>query len=87
MPPDQLSAFLDRYFALLFGVVERHGGLVTDVVGDGMTCIWSAARPDRGCCRSACLAALEIERRDRRVQPRVRAAWRCRPGSASTPAG
>jgi adenylate cyclase len=62
MTPDELSAFLDRYFALLFGVVERHGGVVTDVVGDGMTCIWSAARPDPGCCRRACLAALEIGR-------------------------
>jgi adenylate cyclase len=62
MTPDELSAFLDRYFALLFGVVARHGGVVTDVVGDGMTCIWSAARTDPGCCRRACLAALEIGR-------------------------
>jgi adenylate cyclase len=60
MAPDQLSAFLDRYFALLFGIVERHGGVVTDVVGDGTTCIWTAARTEPGCCRNACLAALAI---------------------------
>ncbi len=63
MTPDELSAFLDRYFALLFGVVERHGGVVTDVVGDGMTCIWSAARtgPRTAAGAPAC-AALEIGR-------------------------
>jgi adenylate cyclase len=61
MAPDRLSALLDRYFALLFGIVERHGGVVSDVVGDGTTCIWTAARPERECCRSACLAALAIE--------------------------
>jgi adenylate cyclase len=60
MTPEALSALLDRYFALLFGIVERHGGVVSDVVGDGTTCIWTAPRPEPGCCRSACLAALEI---------------------------
>ncbi len=71
MAPDRLSAFLDRYFETLFGVVERHGGLVTDVIGDGMTCVWTAAPPE--CRRQACLAALEIEREvtafNRRFQP------------------
>ena len=62
MTPEELSTFLDRYFALLFGIVERHGGVVTDVVGDGMTCTWSAPQPNLGCCRRACLAALEIGR-------------------------
>jgi adenylate cyclase len=60
MTPDRLSTLLDRYFETLFRVVERHGGLVTDVVGDGMTCVWTAAPPEAG--RRACLAALEIDR-------------------------
>ena len=60
MAPERLSALLDRYFALLFGIVERHGGMVSDVLGDGTTCIWTAAGPERDCCRSACRAALEI---------------------------
>jgi adenylate cyclase len=62
MPPEELSALLDRYFAILFGVVERHGGLVTDVVGDGTTSVWTAPQPERGCRLRACLAALEIVR-------------------------
>ena len=61
MAPDQLSVFLDRYFEILFRVVEHHGGLVTDVLGDGMTCVWTAPEPAAECRRRACLAALEIE--------------------------
>ena len=61
MTPDQLSSFLDRYFELLFGVVERQGGVVTDVVGDAMTCVWTAAQAAPECRRRACLAALEIQ--------------------------
>jgi adenylate cyclase len=62
MTPEELSAVLDQYFAILFGVVERHGGLVTDVVGDGTTSVWTAPRPDRASRLSACRAALEISR-------------------------
>jgi adenylate cyclase len=62
MTPAALSAFLDRYFAILFGVVERHGGVVTDVVGDGTTSIWTAPGPERSCRLRACLAALEVSR-------------------------
>jgi adenylate cyclase len=60
MTPEELSALLDQYFAILFGTVERHGGLVTDVVGDGTTSVWTAPGPERGCRLRACLAALEI---------------------------
>jgi adenylate cyclase len=62
MTPAELSEFLDRYFAILFGVVERHGGVVTDVVGDGTTSVWTAPGPERSCRLSACLAALEASR-------------------------
>ena len=61
MAPEALSELLDQYFAILFGVVERHGGLVTDVIGDGTTSVWTAPKPERGCRLRACLAALEIE--------------------------
>jgi adenylate cyclase len=71
MAPDRLSGFLDRYFETLFGVIERQGGLVTDVVGDGMTCVFTMPAPE--CRRRACLAALEIDRElvafNRRFQP------------------
>jgi adenylate cyclase len=60
MTPEELSALLDQYFAILFGVVERHGGLVTDVVGDGTTSVWTAPAPERAARLRACLAALEL---------------------------
>jgi adenylate cyclase len=62
MTPEELSAFLNQYFSILFGIVERRGGLVTDVVGDGTTSVWTAATASRGCRLQACLAALEIDR-------------------------
>ncbi|MGH6913991.1 MAG: adenylate/guanylate cyclase domain-containing protein, partial [Geminicoccales bacterium] len=62
MKPEEVSALLDRYFEILFGIVERHGGVVTDVVGDGMTCVWTAPAEDRSCRLKACHAALEIQR-------------------------
>jgi adenylate cyclase len=62
MTPEELSAFLNQYFSILFGIVERRGGLVTDVVGDGTTSVWTAAMPSRECRLKACLAALEIDR-------------------------
>jgi adenylate cyclase len=62
MSPEEVSDFLNDYFEILFGLVERHGGIVTDVVGDGMTSVWTATQPERGCRLHACLAALEIDR-------------------------
>jgi adenylate cyclase len=62
MSPEEVSGFLNEYFEILFGIVERHGGIVTDVVGDGMTSVWTAAQPEPGCRLRACLAALEIDR-------------------------
>ena len=74
MEPGELSEFLDGYFAILFGVVDRYGGVVTDVVGDGMTAAWTAPQPDRGCRLRACLAAVELDRAvrafNRRHHPR-----------------
>ena len=73
MTPEELSAFLNQYFSILFGIVERRGGLVSDVVGDGTTCVWTAATPSRACRLQACLAALDIDRAvaefNRRVRP------------------
>jgi adenylate cyclase len=62
MSPEEVGGFLNSYFEILFGVVDRHGGIVTDVVGDGMTSVWAAAHDEQNCRLRACLAALEIQR-------------------------
>lgn len=58
--PRALAERLNAYFAALFEPVERHGGFVSDIVGDAMVAIWGAPENSPGSRRSACLAALEI---------------------------
>ncbi len=60
MEPAELSAFMNRYYAVLFEPVKRHGGLVQDVVGDSMLAVWATTDPDRSLRSRACLAALDI---------------------------
>ncbi len=51
---------MNRYYAVLFEPVKRHGGLVQDVVGDSMLAIWATTEPDLSLRSRACLAALDI---------------------------
>jgi adenylate cyclase len=60
MDPSELGAFMNRYYAVLFEPVRRHGGLVQDVVGDSMLAVWATTEPDRSLRSRACLAALDI---------------------------
>jgi len=59
MQPDALRALLNQYFDVLFAPVRRHGGDVSDVVGDAMLAIWSRG-PAPALREAACRAALEI---------------------------
>jgi adenylate cyclase len=60
MAPTQTTRMLNDYFALIFPPVEKRGGNVSDIVGDGMLAFWAAAGLDAEGRRAACLAALEI---------------------------
>ena len=60
MAPAELGALMNRYYAVLFEPVKRHGGLVQDVVGDSMLAIWATTEPDLSLRSRACLAALDI---------------------------
>ena len=51
---------MNRYYAVLFEPVKRHGGLVQDVVGDSMLAVWATTEPDLSLRSRACLAALDI---------------------------
>mgnify|MGYP001813265519 CR=1 FL=1 len=62
MAPDALQAYMNRYYQVLFEPVRTHGGIVSDVIGDAMLAIWSAAESDIGLRASACHAAVEIAR-------------------------
>ncbi len=58
--PEELKTLLDSYFECLFEPAQRYGGVVTDVVGDGMTCVWTANRPDRACRVNLAEASMRI---------------------------
>ena len=60
MEPAELGALMNRYYAVLFEPVKRHGGLVQDVVGDSMLAVWATTEPDLSLRNRACLAALDI---------------------------
>jgi adenylate cyclase len=60
LSPDQLRTLLNRYYQTLFEPVNRHGGFVSDVVGDAMLAIWAGTIPEKKLRQGACYAALDI---------------------------
>jgi adenylate cyclase len=60
MDPKALSRFMNRYYERLFIPVRKHGGIVSDVVGDSMMAIWAKNKPDAPLRAAACHAALGI---------------------------
>jgi adenylate cyclase len=61
LEPSQLQSLLNRYFAVLFPPVKKHGGMIFDVVGDSMMAGWWSQTSLRALHReAACRAAIEI---------------------------
>ncbi len=60
MSPSALHALLNRYYDGLFEPVRKHGGFISDVVGDAMLALWATSAPDATTRIEACRAALEI---------------------------
>jgi adenylate cyclase len=60
MTPEALGDFMNTYYAVLFEPIQRHGGRISDVVGDSVLAIWAAAQPEPALQEQACRAALEI---------------------------
>ncbi len=60
MEPKELAQFMNRYYEAVFDPVRRHGGMVSNVVGDSMLALWLANRETPAPLGDACLAAIEI---------------------------
>lgn len=60
LPPEQLLALLNEYYGVMFPIVRRHGGYVSETAGDSMVAVWTSSSPDPESRRSACRAAIEI---------------------------
>ena len=62
MNPEDLNAFMNKYFEVIFEPVRRNSGIVSDVKGDSILAIWATARPDSSLRDLACNTALDIVR-------------------------
>ncbi len=59
-PPEETHELLNAYYALMFDAIGNHGGVVNQMIGDGLMAIFGAplALPDHAAC--AVRAALEM---------------------------
>jgi adenylate cyclase len=60
LPPDRVQALLNQYFQGMFEVMQRHGGVISDIAGDGVMCVWSGPAYSLPSCQGAVSAAVEL---------------------------
>jgi len=60
LAPQELAALNNEYFSALGAQVALRQGILLEIIGDGMTVVWPARRPERAMRLCACLAALDI---------------------------
>jgi adenylate cyclase len=60
LDPTAVAQLLNRHFRSLVGCVEREGGQVDKVVGDGLVAFWGSPAADPACSAPALRAALRI---------------------------
>jgi adenylate cyclase len=58
--PEEMIELLNSYYALMFDAIGSHGGVVNQMVGDGLMALFGAPRPLDDCAGSAVAAALEM---------------------------
>lgn len=59
-PPSDTIELLNTYYTLMFDAINGHGGIVNQMVGDGLMAIFGAPNPRTDHCEQAVLAALEM---------------------------
>lgn len=62
LDPEELSQFMNRYYETIFEPVRKHGGIITDVIGDSMMAIWAGPNPDIRLQVKSCMAAVDVAR-------------------------
>ena len=60
LQPVELRNLMNDYYQELFQVVEKHGGLISVIVGDSMVAIWTAPESVSVISTDACRASLEL---------------------------
>jgi adenylate cyclase len=59
-PPEETIELLNTYYALMFDAISSHGGVVTQMMGDGLMSVFGAPIPLADHCDSAVQAAKEM---------------------------
>lgn len=60
MTPHDLHQLMNQYYQTLFSPVRKHGGIISDVVGDAMLALWPGVGAEHTARQAACAVALEI---------------------------
>ena len=59
-PPEETIELLNAYYALMFDAISSHGGVVNQMIGDGLMALFGAPLPLDDCAGSAVAAAMEM---------------------------
>jgi class 3 adenylate cyclase len=59
-PPEETIELLNAYYALMFDAINGHGGVVNQIIGDGLMALFGAPLPVADCAGGAVAAALEM---------------------------
>ena len=59
-PPEETIELLNTFYALMFDAISSHGGVVTQMMGDGLMSVFGAPMPLADHCDSAVRAAQEM---------------------------
>jgi adenylate cyclase len=59
-PPEETIELLNTYYTLMFDAISGHGGVVNQMIGDGLMAIFGAPLPLPDPCTAAVRAALEM---------------------------
>ena len=73
LDPKALSLLMNEFLTPLTGVIYRHRGTIDKYIGDCIMAFWGAPLPDSLHARNAILAALEMQRTLKDLQPQFMA--------------
>ena len=59
-PPEETIELLNTYYTLMFDAISSHGGVVNQMIGDGLMALFGAPLPLTDCAGSAVAAAQEM---------------------------
>jgi class 3 adenylate cyclase len=59
-PPEETIELLNTYYTLMFNAITGHGGIVSQIAGDGLMAVFGAPLPLTDHCDAAVRAALEM---------------------------